>query len=441
VKGRRDHRRRANPQEETSVLRLRHLISPIVLLTASTLIPQPALAGQPTVEVLHFMTSGGQAKAMKSLKDDLESQGGKWIDTPVGGGNSEDALAKLRTRVMGGDPPSSVQLKGPLIQEWGDLGVLQPIDDVATAAKWDAVLPKSVTETMKYKRQWVAVPVNIHRLDWMYANPAVLAKVGIRMPATWDEFDAAAAKLKAAGITPLAHGGQAWQDASLFEIIVASVGGAAFHRKALVDLDPAALGGDTMKRVFDRMRKLRGYVDANFSGRDWNVATNMIITGEAGFQLMGDWVKGDMSAAGKQAGRDYVCANPPGYGNDMFLFIVDSFAMFKSKDPDRLAGQKLLARLTMEPRFQENFNLAKGSIPVRTDMKLDKFDSCAIAARDQMEKTIRSGGFNPSSIHDMAVASAVRGAMTDVATKHFNSNISSDEAVQLLVRSIRQARQ
>ena len=420
---------------------IRRLIALAALGAASVLPAWPAHAGQPTVEVLHFMTSGGQAKAMKSLKDDLESQGGKWIDTPVGGGNSEDALAKLRTRVMGGDPPASVQLKGPLIQEWGSLGVLQAIDDVAAAGRWEQALPASVAATMKYKGQWVAAPVNIHRLDWMYANPAVLKKVGLTMPTTWEEFDAAADKLKAAGITPLAHGGQAWQDASLFEIIVASVGGPEFHRKALVDLDEAALTGPTMKRVFDRMRKLRGYVDANFSGRDWNVATNMIITGEAGFQLMGDWVKGDMSAAGKLPGKDYVCANPPGFGSGTFLFIVDSFAMFKSKNPDVLAGQKLFAKLMMEPRFQENFNLAKGSIPVRTDMKLDKFDSCALAARDQMDKSIRGGGFNPSSIHDMAVASAVRGAMTDVATKHFNSSISSDEAVQLLARSIKLARQ
>lgn len=418
----------------------RRTFSRAALAATTAMLMAGAHAGPPTVEVLHFMTSGGQAKAMKSLKDDLESQGGKWVDTPVGGGNSEDALAKLRTRVLGGDPPSAVQLKGPLIQEWGGLDVLQSVDDVAAAGRWEQALPKSVADTMKYKGHWVAVPVNIHRLDWMYANPAVLSKVGIQMPTTWDEFDAAAVKLKAAGITPLAHGGQAWQDASLWEIVVAGVGGPEFHRKALVDLDAKALTGDTMKKVFDRMRKLRGYVDPNFSGRDWNVATGMIMKGEAGFQLMGDWVKGDMSAAGKQPGKDYVCGSPPG-GSGAFLFIVDSFAMFKSKDPDRLAGQKLLAKLTMEPRFQENFNLAKGSIPVRTDMQLDKFDSCALAARDQMEKTIRTSGFNPSAIHDMAVGSAVRGAMTDVVTKHFNSNMSSDEAVAQLARAIKQARE
>ena len=48
-----------------------------------------------------------------------------------------------------------------------------------------------------------------------------------------------------------------------------------------------------MKAVFDQMRKLRGYVDGNFSGRDWNLATAMVMNGEAAFQIMGDWAKGD----------------------------------------------------------------------------------------------------------------------------------------------------
>ena len=89
---------------------------------------------------------------------------------------------------------------------------------------------------MKYQGKYVAAPVNIHRIDWMWINPAVLAKVGAEVPKTWDEFNAVADKLKAAGITPLAHGGQPWQDATVFETIVLSMG-ADFYRKALIELD------------------------------------------------------------------------------------------------------------------------------------------------------------------------------------------------------------
>ena len=42
----------------------------------------------------------------------------------------------------------------------------------------------------------------------------------------------------------------------------------------------------------------RTYVDANFSGRDWNLASAMVINGDAAFQFMGDWAKGEFLNAG-----------------------------------------------------------------------------------------------------------------------------------------------
>ncbi|MGB5598502.1 MAG: hypothetical protein WBM66_07250, partial [Thiothrix litoralis] len=61
-------------------------------------------------------------------------------------------------------------------------------------------------------------------------------------------------KIKAAGLTPIAHGGQPWQDATTFESIVLGTGGADFYRKAFVDLDPASLDSDTMVKAFDILR-------------------------------------------------------------------------------------------------------------------------------------------------------------------------------------------
>jgi glucose/mannose transport system substrate-binding protein len=297
------------------------------------------------------------------------------------------------------------------------------------------VLPPGVADIMKYDGHWVAAPVNVHRLDWLYANPKVLEKAGIAVPKTWDEFNAAADKLMSMGITPLAHGGQAWQDASLWEIVVLGVGGPDFHEKALVKLDPEALNSETMIKVFDQMRKLRGYVGDNFSGRDWNLATTMVMNGEAAFQIMGDWVKGEFMAAGKVPGKDFICANPPDTDKG-YLYIIDSFAMFKQPDADKQKGQIMFASLLMGPKFQETFNLYKGSIPVRTDISLDKFDDCAKASKAHMLSAAASGGFQPSATHDMSVGSAVKGAIFDVVTKHFNSDMSSADAAKALADAI-----
>ncbi len=126
---------------------------------------------------------------------------------------------------------------------------------------------------MKCDGEYCAAPVNVHRVDWIWSNASILEDAGIEAPKSWEEFNAAAEKLQGMGILPLAHGGQAWQDATLFEAVVVGLGGPEFYRKALIDLDQDALESDTMVQVFDQMRTLRGYVDDNFSGRDWNLAT------------------------------------------------------------------------------------------------------------------------------------------------------------------------
>ncbi|WP_406870025.1 ABC transporter substrate-binding protein [Thioclava sp. 'Guangxiensis'] len=402
-------------------------------LSAAALTAGAAWA-EPQAEVLHWWTSGGEAKAVAVLQKQFSDRGGVWTDMPVAGGGGDAAMSALRARVLSGNAPTAVQLKGPAIQEWYDEGVLADISDVADAQGWADVLPAQIAEHMKCDGHWCAAPVNVHRVNWVWANKSILEANGIEMPTTWDEFNAAADKLKAAGITPLAHGGQAWQDATIFETVVLGIGGADFYQKALVDLDPDALSSDTMKSVFDEMRTLRGYVDDNFSGRDWNLATAMVMNGEAAFQIMGDWAKGEFLAAGKEPGVDFVCAPTPGDAG--FLYNVDSFAMFKVDGEDKQDGQKLLAELIVGPSFQETFNLNKGSIPVRTDVSLDKFDDCAKKSAADMKADGEAGSLLPSMAHGMALHGAQSGAILDVVTAHFNSDMSSDDAVKMLADAV-----
>ena len=393
----------------------------------------PLAMAEPQAEVMHWWTSGGEAKSVAVLQKEFADRGGKWTDMPVAGGGGDAAMTALRARVLAGNAPTAVQLKGPAIQEWFEEGVLADISAVADAQGWAKVLPDSIANHMKCGDIWCAAPVNVHRVDWIWANKALLDKHGIAMPTTWDEFNAAADKLKAAGVTPLAHGGQAWQDATVFETVVLGLGGPAFYQKALVELDKEALSSDTMVKVFDQMRKIRGYVDANFSGRDWNLATAMVMNGEAAFQIMGDWAKGEFLAAGKVPGTDFLCASTPGDG---YLYNVDSFAMFKVDGDDKVAGQNLLAELIVGPSFQKVFNMNKGSIPARTDVALDDFDSCAKTSAAEMGASSAGGSLLPSYAHGMALRGAQAGAITDTVTAHFNSDMSSADAVKMLADAV-----
>lgn len=393
-----------------------------------------AAHAEPRVEVLHWWTSGGESKAIGVLKQDFEANGGKWVDSPVAGGAGDAAQTVLRSRVLAGDPPTAVQVKGPNIMDWAAQGALGNLDTVAKADNWDSVLPPQIQQIMKYQGHYVAVPVNIHRIDWIWANPALMEKAGAKLPTTWDEFNEAADKLKAAGITPLAHGGQPWQDATIFETVVLGLNGADFYRKAFIDLDEATLKSPGMVKAFDQMRRMRGYVDKDFSGREWNLATTMVMNGQAAMQIMGDWAKGEFLAAGKVPGKDFICSPAPTQGG--YLMNVDSFAMFNVKGEDKLAGQMLLAKLIVGPKFQETFNVTKGSIPARMGVPKDKFDSCALKSMEDLDKTVKANTFLPSMAHEMATSGAVRGAILDVVTSHFNSQMSSQEAVTKLAQAV-----
>ncbi len=391
------------------------------------------LAGE--VEVLHYWTSGGEAKSLEVLKRTMLDRGHEWKDFAVAGGGGESAMSVLKNRVLAGNPPSAAQIKGPDIQEWAKLKVLADLNSVAEFENWDKLLPKVVADVMKYEGMYVAAPVNVHRVNWMWASSAVLKKAGVtKAPTTWDEFFAAADKVRAAGFVPLAHGGQNWQDFTVFESVVLGTGGSDFYKDALVKLDPAALNSEKMRAALTTLRKLKSYTDAKSYGRDWNVTTAMVIQGQAGFQFMGDWAKGEFLAAGKAPGTDFICAAAPGTAS-AYTFNIDSFAMFRLRNVEKQKAQGYLAASIMGPKFQETFNVNKGSIPVRMGVSLAKFDECAKASVRDFESTAKSGQLVPSVAHRMAIESKKADAMQDTVSKFWNDDtITPDQAMKSLAQ-------
>ncbi|MGY0398991.1 MAG: ABC transporter substrate-binding protein [Ostreibacterium sp.] len=403
----------------------------------SAVLVSNAFAGK--VEVLHYWTSGGEAAAAAALKSELEKEGHEWTDFAVAGGGGDNAMTVLKSRAVSGNPPSAAQVKGPSIQDWAELGLLMNLDDVATPEKWDEILPKVVSKIMKYKGHYVAVPVNVHRVNWLWANPEVFKKAGAKIPTTWDEFFVAADKIKAAGLIALAHGGQPWQDATVFEDILLGMGGVEFYKKALIDLDPKALGSDEMVKILTAFKKLKSYTDAASAGREWNITTGMVINGQAAMQIMGDWAKGEFTAAGKKPGKDYVCIASPGTKED-FIFNIDSMIMFDTKNKENKKATKDLAKLILQPHFQKVFNMNKGSIPVRTDLPMDDFDSCAKLSSKDFKQSATLGTLVPSMAHEMAVSSAERGAIMDTVTNFFNSKKETpQETAKKLVKAVKMA--
>lgn len=390
-----------------------------------------------SVEVLHWWTSGGEAAALDVLKKDLESKNISWTDMPVAGGGGTEAMTVLRARVTAGNAPTAVQMLGFDILDWAKEGALGNLDEIAAKEGWDKVIPTALQQFSKYDGHWIAAPVNVHSTNWVWINKAALDKAGGKEPTSWEELIALLDKFKEQGITPVAHGGQPWQDATIFDAVVLSLG-KDFYKQAFIDLDPAALGGDKMKEAFDRMAKLRTYVDDNFSGRDWNLASAMVIEGKAGLQFMGDWAKGEFVKAKKVPGTDFVCMRFPGTQGSV-TFNSDQFAMFKVA-ADKVPAQLQMASAIESPTFQSAFNVVKGSAPARTDVPDTAFDACGKKAIKDLADANASGSLYGSMAHGHANPASVKNAIYDVVTRQFNGELSSEEAVKELAAAVEAAK-
>jgi len=391
------------------------------------------------VQMLHWWTSGGEAAALDVIKQAVAKQGFAWKDVPVAGGGGGAAMTTLKANVAAGNPPTASQILGYYALEYAEQGSLADISSLADKDGWDKVVPAALQKFAKTNGKWGAVPINIHSVNWIWLNKAVMEKIGGTEPKSFDEFVALLDKAKKAGVIPLALGGQPWQEATMFDSIVASTGGTDFYKKAFVDLDEGTLKSDTMKKAFDNLAKLRDYVDPNYTGRDWNLATAMVIKGDALVQVMGDWAKGEFAAAHKEAGKDYLCYRFPGTDGSVF-YNSDMFAFFKVP-ADRQAAQLALAQVTMNPDVQSAFNVIKGSVPARTDVSDAAFDICGKKGIADVKTANAKGTFLGSLAQNYAQPPAIATAYYDVVTKFMHGGIkTSDVAVTELVKAINAAK-
>lgn len=400
---------------------------------ALALLASAGLAGAEELEVLHYWTSGGESRAVNVLKEELEKKGHEWKDSAIAGGGGQNAMTVLKTRVVAGTPPAVVQMRGPSVQEWAAEDALAPLD--AVAGNWANELPPAINEVLKYGDSYVAAPHWIHRVNWMYINKPILDEVGGEVPTTWDELFAVADKIKAAGKIAIAHGATPYHDGVYFEGIVQSMG-VDFYRKAILEGDQEALTSDTMVEAFRILRKSTDYFDEGIQGRPWNLAAAMVIEGEAGFLFMGDWAKGEFTAAGKVPGVDFICAARPG-NEGIFTFIADTFVFFRQHGQDASQGQLDLADLIVSTGYQEKAALYKGAIPALTTAALGEFDECAQKSAADMQAAAASDQLVASQ--NQGTTEARLGAIRDVVTRFLYSDQSAEDGAAALAAAIQAA--
>ena len=391
-----------------------------------------AHAAGPKAEVIHWWTSGGESAAVKKFSQAYTAAGGTWVDTAIAG--SEQARSVALNRIVGGNPPTAAQFNtSKQFLDLVDGGMLNSLDDVAARDGWDKFLPEPVLNAVRVKGHYYAAPVSIHMPTWFWYSHAAFRKAGITAePRSMDELFAALDKLKAAGLIPLAHGGQPWQESIVFTAVLANVGGADLYLKVFRDRDARAIQSDAFRQVLLTYKRLQSYVDAGAPGRNWNDATAMLITGKAGVQIIGDWAKAEFALARQVAGKDYGCI--PGFGpKSPYIIQGDVFVFPKTNNAEAGAAQKTLAGLMLSPAVQVDFSNSKGSIPVRTDVDASKLDRCAQIGLAIMKDRTRQLGNG-----EMYLSPDQNGALTDILTAYWNRNVAVEKVQKDIAAALKQ---
>lgn len=369
------------------------------------------------IEVTHWWTSGGEAAAVKVFADSFNALGGdNWVDGAIAGSGGV-ARPIIISRITGGDPMGATQLNhGRQAEELVEAGLMLDLTDVAEREGWrNIVRPSGLIDSCTFEGRIYCVPVNIHSWQWMWISPPAFQKAGSKVPSNWDEFVSAAPKLRDAGIVPLALGTQPWQANGMFGVLFVGLGGIDLWEAINVDKDAGAAASPEVRRIFEAFGAARELsVGSNVA--EWNEATNMVITGKAGAQIMGDWAQGEFSVAGQTAGNEYDCL--PGLGIQEVLSTGgDAFYFPKTDDAEITRAQKKMASMMLSKTVQVDFNLAKGSLPVRADVDLSAANEC-------MKKGLRILD-NPANIipdGNQVLSSDTIGQIDDLIVEFWNDH-------------------
>ena len=402
------------------------------VLAASVVLPLGA-ANATDLEVTHWWTSGGEAAAVREFAKAFDATGNHWVDGAIAGAG-DTARPIMVSRITGGDPMGATQFNhGRQAEELVQAGLMRDLNDVAEKEHWkDVIRPKSLLDGCTVDGKIYCIPINIHSWQWLWLSNHAFEKAGVAVPKNWDEFVAAAPALEKAGIIPLAVGRQSWQTSGVFSVLMVAISGKETFEKVYKDKDATLAAGPEVAKVFkaaDDARKM----SAKSNVQDWNQATNLVISGQAGGQIMGDWAQGEFQVAGQVAGKDYSCL--PGLGVHAVISTDgDSIYFPKLADADKSKAQEVLASVMLSPQTQVAFNLKKGSLPVRGDVDLNTANDCMKKGLDILAK----GDIVPATTELMTEDTNTQ--LNDLFAEFFaNPSITPEDAQKRFVDIIKSA--
>jgi glucose/mannose transport system substrate-binding protein len=258
------------------------------------------------LEIFTWWASGGEAAGLEGMTTEFTTQNPNltFVNASVAGAAGVNAKGVLVSRMEAGNPPDTFQAHaGEELSSYVRAGQLEDLTELYKAEGWDKVFPADLIKTITVDGKIYSVPVNIHRANVLWWNPAAAAKAGItKAPGSLDEMIADMEKFKKVGIDGIALAGMGdWAIAHLFDyVLLASMGAEKFNGlwKGTTPWD-----GPEVSKAIDYLTKILSYGNSSKS-LDWPDAGKLVTSGKAGFFIMGDWASSQWQSEGLVLGKD-----------------------------------------------------------------------------------------------------------------------------------------
>ena len=393
----------------------------IALLASASALMLGTTSVQAGPDVSHNWNAENEVEAMRVFREKYEALGGTWAETTFP--DTEQSIASVKTRIIGGQPPMALQSTlGGTSQDFANNGLLADMSAVADAEDWDARLPAGLAAIAKYDGHYVAAPVFVDVINWMYTNNDVLEAAGLEAPTTFEEFMASLPLLQEAGKTPIAIGGDAWQVAILFDHVILAAGGDMLY-DGVMSANAEVVASENMLHAFEMMGELRRYTDEGSAGRSWNDTASLLIAGDGAYFFMGPWAAGAFADMGDEGGQ-WSCRLTP--WDSSITAVADGFQFIAGGSEEDMAAQALFASAVMDPETQIAAARAKGTLPAVTGASADDFEGCPAKAVVAMQT-------GNTITHWNGRASDVSAAVKDTLSAFWSSDMSAEDAQAMLI--------
>jgi glucose/mannose transport system substrate-binding protein len=386
--------------------RTRFLVASSILAAAVLLaLPGSGLAKTERAQadqlaVFSWWTGGGEFHGLQKLIKiwNKEHPTVQFKNETIAGGAGSKAKAVLQQRLQAGKPPDSFQgHAGKELLGYIKAGQVEPVDSVYAKYGLRKVFPKQLLSQLTYKGHIYSVPVNIHRANILWFNPATLKKAGITVPKTWPQFIAALKKAQDAGLIPLSLA-ETWTQKHLMETVF--IGTLGPSRWAALWKKGGNWNSAGVTLALNRYKEVLTYTNSDAASLTWQDASKLVADGKAAFNIMGDWADGyfriDLK---KKPVSGYYWAAVPGTAG-VYDWLSDSFTLPKGA-PHRSAAEEWLGFLGSK-RAQDTFNPVKGSIPARKDANPKLYDTYLKWALQQWKTDKLAGSLAHGAVADNA---------------------------------------